>query len=86
MHAKFTQRNTYVVEVKDTILGCVTFNKGEIGSLFVNPRFHHQGIATKLMDKTEKYALTHNFLTVWVNSSKTAVPFYKTRISYSISY
>lgn len=79
VHAKFSERYTYVAEIKDTILGCVTFNEGEIGSLFVNPRFHYQGIATKLMDTVEKYALTHNISTVWVNSSKTAVAFYEKR-------
>ena len=79
VHAKFTSRTTYVAEVKDTLLACITFNEGEIGSLFVNPRFHHQGVATNLLDKIEKYALTHNFSTVWVNSSKTAVTFYKKR-------
>ncbi len=77
VHERFSSRTAFVAVDGDKILGCATFKAGEIGSLFVNPRFHHQGIGHKLMNKAEEQAKTNGFSDVWVNSSKTAVIFYK---------
>jgi len=77
VHIKFASRNSYVAVEDNKIIGCFTFKDGEIGNVFVNPRFHSQGIGRKLMAKAEKVASQLGFLSVWVNSSITAVSFYK---------
>lgn len=75
--ARFLNRDSFVATQDDKILGCVTFSEGEISSLFVNPKFHSQGIGHKLMQKAEMHARKCGFSKTWVNSSKTAITFYE---------
>lgn len=77
VHERFSNRAAFVMIDGTKILGCVTLKADEIGSLFVNPRFHKQGVGHKLMSKAEEQAKINGFSDAWVNSSKTAVNFYE---------
>lgn len=77
VQARFVERSSYIAAQGDRILGCVTLKDNEIGSLFVNPSYNRQGIGSNLYSYAEKLAIQRGATVLWVNSSKTAVVFYK---------
>jgi putative acetyltransferase len=70
---------TFVAEVDGEMVGFVRWNPAtnEVCSIFVDPDYTRQGIATKLMDKAYKDATSCGVEKLWLYASLTAVPFYK---------
>lgn len=46
----FRDYQVYVATNEDKVIGFVAFNKGELGWLYVDPAFQHQGVGGKLID------------------------------------
>lgn len=46
----FRDYQVYVAIKEDNVVGFVAFNKEELGWLYVDPAFQHQGIGSKLID------------------------------------
>lgn len=74
---KSSNRLTYVAVDYDRILGTVSLEDDVISALFVNPRFHHRGIGTKLMMHVESIARKRGYHLVRLSSSITAYEFYQ---------
>lgn len=73
-----TQR-TFVGEINGRMVGFVRWNPetNELCSIFVDPDYTRQGIATKLMKKAYDDALSTGVNKFWLYASLTAVPFYE---------
>lgn len=69
----------------DTIIGILGFRGQHISLLFVEPQYHHQGIASNLLKCFFKTMKSLGCERMTVNSSPYAVPFYKKFGFYSIS-
>jgi len=72
---------SYIAELDDKIAGYLRWNPetNELCSIFVDPDFIRQGIATCLMRIAEEDAVKHNANELWLDASLTAVPFYEAR-------
>lgn len=46
----FRDYQVYVAVMENNVVGFVAFNKEELGWLYVDPDFQHQGIGSKLID------------------------------------
>ena len=76
---RFASQSNFVAIQGDRILGCVTLKNDIIGSLFVNPLYNNQGVGSYLLSYIEELAMSRGIIKLWVNSSKTAVIFYKNK-------
>lgn len=76
---RFKDRDSFVATQENKILGCITLKSSEIGSLFVNPSYTRQGVGSYLYSYVENLAMRRGLTELYVNSSKTAVVFYKNK-------
>ena len=72
---------TVFVAEAESIVGFASFNEGgkAINDLFVHPDYVRQGIGTLLLSTIERVALARQVSRIWVMSSLTGRPFYKSR-------
>ena len=70
---------TFVGEIDDRMVGFVRWNPetNELCSIFVDPDYARQGIATQLMERVYEDVLTTGVNQLWLYASLTAVPFYE---------
>lgn len=66
----------YLAEVDGRIAGVLRGRMDRLGSLFVDKKFHHQGIARNLVERFEKEVIRNSGTVIRVASSLFAVPFY----------
>jgi putative acetyltransferase len=69
---------TFVAEIGGTIVGFIRFrpSTNELSSIFVDPDYVRQGIASKLFKKACDEAKHLDLTYFWLDASLTAVPFY----------
>lgn len=74
-----TQR-IFIAEQTERLFGFVRWypKTNELCSICVEPEFARQGIGSRLMKRAYEDAKDHNVDTLWLDSSLTAAPFYKT--------
>ena len=70
---------SFVAECDGKLIGYVRWNPetNELCSIFVDPDYVRQGVATALMDIAYRDALSHGVKEMWLSASLTAVPFYQ---------
>jgi putative acetyltransferase len=70
---------TFIAEIDDQVVGFVRWNpaSNELCSLFTDPDHIRQGIATQLMQRAHKDAVSMGVKRLWLDASLTAVPFYE---------
>ncbi len=71
------KRDMYVATEGDTILGTASLENNTIFTVFVHPKYHGQGIGTKLMDHVEWVARKRGYPCVTLFASITALQFYE---------
>jgi putative acetyltransferase len=76
---RLKQHHSFIAEVDGKTAGYVRWNPetNELCSIFVDPDFVRQGIASDLMRIAERDALNLNVSEFWLDASLTAVPFYE---------
>ena len=62
---------------ENTVIGILGTRRQHISLLFVEPQYHHQGIATALLKSYFNAAKGQGIYRMTVNASPYAVPFYK---------
>lgn len=69
----------YVAELKGKLVGYAVYNPRttELTSIYVDPDFSRQGIASRLMELLASDARRKGLTTLWLDASLTAVPFYE---------
>ena len=69
---------TYVAEITGAIVGFIRFQPptNELSSIFVDPDYIRQGIASSLFKKACEEAKLLDMTFFWLDASLTAVPFY----------
>jgi GNAT superfamily N-acetyltransferase len=72
IHSQFV----FLAEVEGKIAGVLWGRMDRLGSLFVDPDFHHQGIGRRLVERFEREVCDKNGNVIRVASSLYAVPFY----------
>jgi len=68
----------FIAEDKGKIVGVLRGKKNSIMTLFVDPKYHRQGVATKLYKKAENI-IKKDYNSIKISSSLYAVPFYKNK-------
>jgi putative acetyltransferase len=76
---RLERHRAYLAEQDGKMIGYVRWHPetNELCSIFVDPDFVRQGVATKLMEVAEKDAKDRGVEELWLDSSLTAVPFYE---------
>lgn len=76
---RLQQHRVFVAEQEGQLIGFVRWNPAtnELCSLFVDPDFVRQGVATALMDTACQDARACGVTEFWLDASLTAVPFYQ---------
>ncbi|MCP4419662.1 MAG: GNAT family N-acetyltransferase, partial [Chloroflexi bacterium] len=76
---RLKKHRAYVAEQDGNTAGYVRWNPAtnELCSIFVDPDYVRQGVATKLMATACEDAISHGVEAFWLDASLTAVPFYK---------
>jgi ribosomal protein S18 acetylase RimI-like enzyme len=69
----------FVAIVDGRVVGTGSLNGQTVSSVYVHPDYQGRGIATKLMDAVENVAHAQSQVTLSVQSSVTAKPFYEKR-------
>lgn len=77
IRASSKETAVYVAVLNRKIVGTVTIMRNQIKAVFVNPNFHGFGIGAKLISHIEKILKKNRRSSVFLNSSKHAVGFYK---------
>ena len=72
-----TERICLVAEVKGSVVGTVSLDKGEVATMFVSPEYQGQGIGTSLFNSLEQFALREGHTELRVPSSLTGEKFYQ---------
>lgn len=72
-----TTRRIFVVELGSRLVATGSLDGSEILSFFVNPRYHRRGIGRRLLAHLEALATRAGHDQVFLNSSITALPFYR---------
>jgi GNAT superfamily N-acetyltransferase len=67
----------YVAEEDGEIMGVLRGRKERLGSLFVRPDRHRQGIATRLVERFERECRERGYELIRVASSLYGIPFYE---------
>jgi len=77
---RLENHRAWVAVAEGHIAGYVRWNpmSNELCSVYVDPDYTRQGIATKLMAIACEDAASHGVGKMWLDASLTAVPFYKT--------
>ncbi len=74
----FNEHTFWLCEFENKIAGFISINDfGFINSLFINKEFLRQGIAKKLLQTIEKYAIQNNIEELTAEASITAKPFFE---------
>lgn len=70
---------SYIAELDGKMIGYVRWNPetNELCSIFVDPEYVRQGVATALMDVAYQDAKSQGVEDLWLFASLTAVPFYQ---------
>jgi N-acetylglutamate synthase-like GNAT family acetyltransferase len=71
------ERRCLIAEKDGQIVGTIAIEAAELCTFFVHPDFQRKGIGTKLLKAVEKSAFADGIRKIKVDSSITAVPFYK---------
>ena len=71
------EREFFIAFEKTKIIGTITLINDYIGTVFVNPEFHHKGIGKKLMESIENLAREKRIKNLRLESSINAVDFYE---------
>ena len=79
---KSKEMDVYVAAIGEKIIGTATLNANKVEAVYVNPRYHGQGVGKKLMEKMESIARKKGFSEIILYSSITATGFYQ-RIGYT---
>lgn len=69
----------FVADLDGTLTGYATYNvnSSELLSIYVDPEFARQGVASELMSKLLADARSKGLTALWLDASFTAVPFYE---------
>ena len=77
---RMEEQQFYVAIIKDIIVGFASIdNNSYLDLLYVHKDFQRQGIASSLLEVTEKAAKEMGFKEITVQASVTAVPFFLAR-------
>jgi len=71
------ERDYYVMEEKNHILGIMGIQKNNIRTSYVNPAYHKKGIGRKLLNHLENIVLEKNYSKLTTHSSLSAKTFYQ---------
>jgi putative acetyltransferase len=76
---RLERHRAYLAEKDGKLIGYVRWNPetNELCSIFVDPDFVRQGVATKLMEVAVQDAKEMGVKEFWLDASLTAVPFYE---------
>jgi GNAT superfamily N-acetyltransferase len=75
--SKIRNRDIFVLEEGNKVLGTGSLSGNMVRTVFVNPRYHGKGVGRKLMNHIEKVAKKKGLKTLQFHSSLTAEGFYK---------
>jgi putative acetyltransferase len=77
--SRLEQHPSYIAEQDGKMIGYVRWNPetNELCSIFVDPDYVRQGIATALMEVAYQDAKSQDVVELWLYASLTAVPFYQ---------
>jgi len=80
MALRIARHPFFVVDWDGKLTGYATYNvnSNELLSIYVNPDFARQGVASALMNELLEDARSKGLTTLWLDASLTAVPFYET--------
>lgn len=78
IRATYENRRCFVAEVDNIVVGIATVNRSKIEEFFVLPQHHRQGIGAALFTKVEQVVGTQGHKELTVNTTGSAIPFYKT--------
>jgi len=76
---RLERHRSYVAEHDGQMIAYVRWNPetNELCSIFVDPDFVRQGLATELMEIAYEDAISHGVKDLWLDASLSAVPFYE---------
>ena len=76
---RLKHHSSFVAEYNGKMIGYVRWNpqSNELCSIFVDPEYVRQGVATALMEVAYRDALSQGVREMWLFASLTAVPFYQ---------
>ncbi len=79
MASRIAMHPYFVAEFNGKLLGYAAYslNSNELLSIFVDPDYTRQGVASALMNELLADARSSGLTTLWLDSSLTAVPFYE---------
>jgi putative acetyltransferase len=80
MALRIARHPFFVAESNGKLTGYATYNvkSSELLSIYVDPDFARQGVASALMNELLADARSKGLATLWLDASRTAVPFYET--------
>jgi GNAT superfamily N-acetyltransferase len=78
-HKRLRLHRSYIAEKDGQTVGYVRWNPAtnELCSIFIDPNYVRQGIATELMEIAYADAMQNGVTEMWLDASLTAVPFYE---------
>jgi GNAT superfamily N-acetyltransferase len=77
LHALARRRRIYIMERDGVVLGTIGLENDRVYNFFVSPDRQGSGVGGELLDFAENQARTEGRKTLTVDSSLTAVPFYR---------
>ncbi len=74
---ELARKRVFLVAVAENkVIGTATLERDYVGSVFVHPTWHHQGVGTRLMQEIEAIARKNGIRQLQLGASITAVNFY----------
>lgn len=70
-------KNYIVAEINGAVAGFTSYRSNEIDTMYVNPDFLRQGIASALYHHAEQLIKNNGYQNIWVIAALPAIPFYQ---------